>query len=61
MASNRILVTATQRGRLTAWKVACSVCDITVWPCRKKTTAISLANQHSADFHKGEMSVQYPA
>jgi hypothetical protein len=64
MMAKGIVVSPGRLGRLTAWKVQCRACDLTVWPCRRKVTAISLANKHSADFHQedgGVVLVRRPA
>ncbi len=53
----RIMVTGEPLGRLTAWRVFCSQCELKVWPCRKKMTAIGLANRHSTEAHQGNAVV----
>jgi len=53
----RIMVTKAPLGRLTAWKVFCSGCELKVWPCRAKTTAVALANKHAAEAHSGKAAV----
>lgn len=55
--TNRVLVTKAAIGRQTAWKVVCSICELTVWPCRAKRTAVGLANRHAAEAHAGKAVV----
>lgn len=53
----RIMVTSDKLGRLTAWRVFCYRCELKVWPCRRKETAVGLANRHAEEAHKGNAVV----
>lgn len=54
---HRIKVTNAGLGRLTAWRVSCPGCDLSVWPCRRKVTAVGIANRHSEEAHGGNAVV----